>query len=389
MSREVELTQLAIPYADYSLLQLQWRRSGALTVLLSSSRLRHKNLYLALLCGAVVWHGGIEGFDMARDAGITLADERVSWKVPTLFGNDWVALSLAQTLNPLLPKPFFASAYGCPACAWAGGRNPRVREQLSEDELRRYFVAYRKVGADCALTFSRPDAGDYLDDAYCELLLSLVDEYGGQVIVVDDRLAHHIRETHPAVTLVASYNRCILDHEKGFGGIDEETYYRRLLERYDEVVVRCESALDGGVLPRMTDVADRIQVIVNQKCIPNCPDGARHIRATAQSIEREAADGTRVLATCTKPMRSRMGTVRIAAERRRALADMGFVTFKLQGRIAPATSAFKTMVCNILGEGLDVVLAEQVTPLVEEAFLLDCGGANFDAMVRIPASPGV
>ena len=326
---------------------------------------------------------------MARDVCITLADERVSWKVPTLFGNDWVALSLAHTLDPLLPKPLFASAYGCPACAWAGGRNPRVRERLPEGELRRYFAAYRKVGANCALTFSRPDAGDYLDDAYCELLLSLVDEYGGQAIVVDDRLARHIRETHPAVTLVASYNRCILDHEKGFGGLDEETYYRRLLERYDEVVVRCESALDGGVLPRMTDVADRIQVIVNQKCIPNCPDGARHIRATALSIEREAADGTRVLATCSKPQRSLMGTVQIDAERRRALADMGFVTFKLQGRIAPPTSAFKTIVSNILKEGLDVAMVEPVTSLVGETLMLDGSGTNFAAMVSIPASLAV
>ena len=326
---------------------------------------------------------------MARDVGITLADERVSWKVPTLFGNDWVALSLALALNPMLPEPLFASAYGCPACAWAGGRNPRVRERLPEDELRRYFEAYRKVGASCALTFSRPDAGDYLDDAYCELLLSLVDEYGGQVIVVDDRLARHIREAHPAVTLVASYNRCILDHAQGFGGLDEETYYRSLLERYDEVVVRCESALDGGVLPRMSDVADRIQVIVNQKCIPNCPDGARHIKATALSIEREATDGTRVLATCTKPLRSVMGTVYIDTERRRALADMGFVTFKLQGRIAPPTSAFKTIVSNILKEGLDVALSGPVMPLAEETLLLDGSGTNFDAMVSIPASLAV
>lgn len=326
---------------------------------------------------------------MTRDVSITLADERVSWKVPTLFGNDWVALSLAQALNPLLPKPLFASAYGCPACAWAGGRNPRVRERLSEDELRRYLEAYRTVGASCALTFSRPDAGDYLDDAYCALLLSLVDEYGGQAIVVDNRLARHIRETHPAVTLVASYNRCIIDHAQGFGGLNEESYYRTLLERYDEVVVRCEAALDGGVLPRMTDVADRIQVIVNQKCIPNCPDGERHIRATALSIKREAADGTRVLATCTKPMRSRMGTVYIDAERRRALADRGFVTFKLQGRIAPATSAFKTLVCNILNEGLDVTMAEPVTSLAEQTLMLDGSGTNFDAMVRIPASLGV
>ena len=56
-----------------------------------------------------------------------LADERISWKVPTLFDNDWVGLCLAQVLNPLLPKPLFSIAYGCPACAWAGGRPSRMQ----------------------------------------------------------------------------------------------------------------------------------------------------------------------------------------------------------------------------------------------------------------------
>ncbi len=319
-----------------------------------------------------------------QDTSISLVDERVSWKVPTLFGNDWVALSLAQALNPLLPKPFFSTAYGCPACAWAGGRNPRVRESLSEGDLRRYLEAYRSVGANCAFTFSRPDAGDYLDDAYGELLLTLIEEYRGQAIVVDHRLARHIRETHPAVRLVASYNRCILDHAEGFGGLSEQDYYRSLLECYDEVVIRCEPALEEGALDELADVAGRIQIIVNQKCVPNCPDGARHIAVTAQSIEREASSGERVLAHCTQPLRKAKGTVEVSPERRRALADKGFTLFKLQGRIAPATKAFKILVGNILSDGLDVASSETLMPLVEQTLLLDGCGTDFSAMVRIP-----
>ena len=320
---------------------------------------------------------------------ISLADERVTWKVPTLFGNDWVALSLAQALNPLLPKPFFATAYGCPACAWAGGRNPRVREGLSEKDLRRYFEAYRSVGANCAFTFSRPDAGDYLDDTYCELLLSLIEAYDGQVIVVDDRLARHIRSTHPAVRIVASYNRCILDHAQGFGGMREEDYYRKLLESYDEVVIRCEAALEGGIIEDLTDIADRIQIIVNQKCVPNCPDGARHIAVTAQSIEHEATSGERVLASCTQPQRKVMGTVHVSPARRRELADMGYTLFKLQGRINPPTGAFKNLVQNILKDGMDAVPSEVMMPLVQASLWLDCSGTDFSEMTRIPDSLGL
>lgn len=333
----------------------------------------------------MVAHGN-EGHGMAQETSICLADERIDWKVPSLFGNDRVALSLAQALNPLLPKPLFSSAYGCPVCAWAGGRNPRVRESLSESDVRRYFEAYRRVGAFPALTFSRPDAGDFLDDAYCELLLSLAEEYGGQAIVVDDRLAQHIREVHPNVKTVASYNRCIIDHAQGFGGMSEEDYYRSLLERYDEVVIRCEAAFEGCAVDRMADLAGRIQIIVNQKCVPDCPDGVSHIMATAQSIQRENESGERVLARCTHPLRGVKGTVYIGEERRRALADMGFTQFKLQGRIASPTDAFKTIVRNILKDGMEAVSSDALMPVVLESLSLDGSGTNFDAMVEIPAS---
>lgn len=78
-----------------------------------------------------------------------LADERISWKVPVLLNNDWIALRLAKALNPQLPKPLFESVYGCPPCAWAGGRPSKVRRTLEESELRRYFEAYAEVGASC------------------------------------------------------------------------------------------------------------------------------------------------------------------------------------------------------------------------------------------------
>lgn len=262
--------------------------------------------------------------------------------------------------------------------------------QFDEMWSNRVTIAGTSLGTNgkCALTFSRPDAGDYLDDPYCELLLSLMGEYGGQAIVVDGRLASHIRATHPEVRLVASYNRCILDHAQGFGGLREEDYYRDLLERYDEVVVRCEAAFEGGALEGMADVADRIQVIVNQKCVPNCPDGARHIAATARSIELEASEGRRVLARWTQPLREAMGTVYIRPERRLALADRGFTLFKLQGRIAPATSTFKNLLCNILKDGMQAASSDVLLPLVEATLRLDGAGTDSDAMMSIPSSLG-
>lgn len=78
---------------------------------------------------------------MVPEKTVQLADECVSWKVPTLFDNDWVGLSLARALNPLLPKPLFSTAYGCPACAWAGGRHAWVHQAAKQTNPAIVFFA--------------------------------------------------------------------------------------------------------------------------------------------------------------------------------------------------------------------------------------------------------
>ena len=320
-----------------------------------------------------------------RETTVELADERVEWKVPTLFDNDWVALSLAHALNPLLSKPLFSTAYGCPACAWAGGRPLRQQRRLDERELRRYFEAYRAVGSCCALTFSRPDAGNFLDDAYSNLLLSLVDEYGGQAIVVDDRLAQYIRATHPSVTTVASNNVCVLGFAKGFGGLDEEQYYRNLLERYDEVVVRCEALLPGGIAERLVDIADRIELIVNQRCVINCPDAPAHIAAMTRVIKTMADGGTPSKHPCTQDSNKKnFGTIYVSRERRAVLADMGFVKFKLQGRNSPATMLLKNLVRNICRDGDAALDLDALYPIMEESLVMDVTRISLEELKSVP-----
>ncbi len=312
--------------------------------------------------------------DPVRDSqpALALADERVSWKVPTLFNNDWVALTLAKELAPFLPKPLFSSAYGCTDCAWAGGRNTRM-PQLSEEELRRYFEAYAQVGATCALTFSRPDAGDYLNDAYCNMLLSLVGEFGGSAIVVDERLARHIRSTHPEVSLAASYNLCLLARAKSFHGIGEEKYYRKLLELYDVVIVRNEALLEGGIAWQLVDVADRIELIVNQNCLVDCPFAAEHVAATAKAIEamREGRPAPSNGCIIMRRGLARQPSTYVDPARRRVLADMGFTRFKIAGRNTSASMLVGNILGQILSGATSLASTESMRRIVRTVALLD------------------
>ena len=284
-----------------------------------------------------------------RFSGIRIDDERISWKVPALFDNDWTALTLAHELSPALGKPLFQTAYGCPACAWAGGRLCRVSETLDEATLRRYFEAYGKVGSRCAFTFSRADAGRFVDDPYCNMLLALIDEYEGQAIVVDDVLARHIRATHPGVSIVASNNKAVLARWKGFDGVDELEFYHGLLETYDEVVVRVETMLDDTQTERLADIADRTQVIVNQLCAKECQYAPQHIANVAARIKEGSLvrfDGIKCIHFLEHGMREREDTIYVPRARRKILADRGFRLFKLSGRNASC----KGLATNIISE---------------------------------------
>lgn len=318
----------------------------------------------------------------SRDA--LLADERISWKVPVLLNNDWVALRLAEALNPQLSKPFFQSAYGCPSCAWAGGRPSKVRRIIEEPELRRYFEAYARVGASCALTLSRPDAGEELSDPYCNTLLDLLDEYDGQAIVVDERLARYIRSTHPGVKLVASNNRVFLDFNQGFLGFSERDYYLRLLELYDTVVVRSEVLLEGSIAEGLTDVASRVEVIVNQICLPNYPEATWHIQAGAEVVKEQLAGGEAEWPHCKYP--NRTVTNYVPHERRAELVEMGFTDFKLQGRNRRTHKLAAYLVDGILSDEGREVLKDALRPVFVDATYLVLMGASPDALASIPQS---
>ena len=60
---------------------------------------------------------------------------RAHWKVPALFCNDWACLKIGNVLREREGRDVFHTAYGAPACAWAGGRPPLVKEKLLIDDV--------------------------------------------------------------------------------------------------------------------------------------------------------------------------------------------------------------------------------------------------------------
>jgi hypothetical protein len=278
--------------------------------------------------------------DMQKDLQLYRSyHDRTQWKVPAFCCNDWAALRLLQICSELSSVLPFDIVYGAPRCSWAGGRPSAINQPLNEKELAKYLRAYRTLGVTCAFTLSKLHVPqeDY-SDPYCNLILDLIEEYGGQAIVFDDGLAAYIRKAHPKVKTIASLNKAMCDYKQGFGNeVDEVDYYLRLLELYDEVVIRCEFASEDKNLESLSDVNDHIEIIVNQFCAPDCKNVYKHLKA----IEDWNDNGQ--IGQCQQcfslgtllDMGTRLkANLFMSVTRIEELAGKGFVRMKLAGRNA-------------------------------------------------------
>lgn len=282
----------------------------------------------------------------------------VSWKVPAFCTNDWAALTVAGMCEAAGAGRPFEVAYGAPECAWAGGRPAAVRRRLSEDEMERYFQAYGRFGVRVALTLSRLEVGEgALDDPYCELLLDVAARNGAEAIVADDALAGHIRSRHPEMRLIASFNKPLCELDPHASPEEETAYYRRLLGLYDEVVVRCEYALDDGRIGLLGEgERPRAEVIVNQICVPNCPVGRRHMRALEDWDGRGPCQGCFHVPAAHAPERRLAQNLYVSSRRIDQLAAMGVSKMKIGGRNAPVPR-FLDLLATYVFEPTGAILA--------------------------------
>lgn len=157
------------------------------------------------------------------------------------------------------------SVYGCfPDCVMNGGR-AFVRPRYSRDEMERAFEALEEFGAKARLTFTNMlVAEEHLDDAYFNEILDVARGHAVEVIVHSDMVDRYIRETC-GFKRVLSTTRVLKD-------VDE---LNAATERFDYVVLDYNRNKDRAFLSQI-EHPERIEVMVNELCHPNCPHRQEH-----------------------------------------------------------------------------------------------------------------
>ena len=124
----------------------------------------------------------------------------------------------------------------------------------------------------------------------------------------------------------------------------EAEYYRHLFETYNEVVIRCEAALDDTVLAQCADLLPRCEALVNQQCYRDCQFCDRHI-ASMEALnlagrrpgagDRPGSQSCYYLNEARQLPKRLANSLFISESRIRALACRGLTKFKPAGRNQP------------------------------------------------------
>ena len=210
--------------------------------------------------------------------------KNIIWSLPLLFEFEatWAAIYDHFRLYGIdIPS---VNAYGSPANAWTGGRQPSFKDKLDANSLKKIFEYMYSVNATPTIVFSYTGiTKDDLKDEYANYLLDAALEADARFIVFSDMLRDYIKEKKPDAEIVASVIKPIFEFQgenaKNWTAEKETEYYNKLLKEYDIVVVRPEYS--RSVLletPEVIDDISRVEVLINQHCIANCPKALNHYR---------------------------------------------------------------------------------------------------------------
>jgi collagenase-like PrtC family protease len=229
--------------------------------------------------------------------------------------------------------------HGAPAVPWNAGRWSAIPFNAADFAATLDLLYSQNAGYYATFTNHLIEERD-LADPVCNQMLECINrrpDLNG-VIVNSEILCKYIRREYPQLRLVASITKVALERGEG-----KAAYYRELGERFYRYVVHPDDCLNLKLLDELD--RDKAEIIVNENCVAGCRNRVHHFDANArrqraaspteqQLLKQELSE---LAANCRSPVNlsrldSRERSCNLTPSEMRAVYDMGFRQFKLQGR---------------------------------------------------------
>lgn len=221
------------------------------------------------------------------------------------------------------------SVYGTiPGAIWNGGRS--VFGISPRSDVEKIVKSYNDRGIPARFTWTNSLLEEkHVHDTYCNMIMQVADNGMNQVLVNRDCLEEYLRKEYPGYKVISSTTKRMTD----LTGLTEE-----LQKDYHLVVLDYDLNHDEKVLSQLQPYADKIEILVNEICYPNCPKRAEHYRDEARAqLEYDILSKfqcpnkatPRVFEECMKR------PAFISNEQIGEYIEKGYVNFKIVGRGLP------------------------------------------------------
>lgn len=268
---------------------------------------------------------------------------RARWNVSGLFIHDMMLQGILSLSISRFNCRFIESVHGSPPVRWNSGRIQNTT--LDQKNLAASFIntlqTYKDLGVNVIFTFSNSLLEkEHLNDQTCNFMLQKLAEIHGEnggVILSSELLSRYIREKYPELKQIASVVKVTMEDGKG-----KSEYYKSIEERYDKFVVHPDDNFNPGLLSQLNP--HKAELLVNEPCLLDCPTRKRHyiLYSEASKYLKPSLEELREFEVntcksvpfykqlfCPEP---RMRNCNLTVSELKALYDMGFREFKLQGR---------------------------------------------------------
>ncbi len=208
------------------------------------------------------------------------------WTVGGAFHYKESLLLLAQFMKSYVGVRNINRVMGAVPCLWSLDWFVQRRPEGSGVYVST-LENYAKAGIGVELVFDNPFiADDDLNDPYALFLVRelvrLNPTQRNAVAVASDKLAVHLRRLFPQMYIHCHVNRLLAEPR---GRTRTAGLYAKLLELYNRVSLHPADAAKPAIYKAITDPL-RIDVIVNDICLRNCPMRREHLKILS-SMRRE------------------------------------------------------------------------------------------------------
>ncbi len=200
-------------------------------------------------------------------------EREIYWHLPGLCYFRLLNQVLLSTMATY-PEKFrdgykIGSVYGTiPGAIWNGGR--AVFGITTKADVERVVELYNSRNVPVRFTWTNSLLEEkHVYDTYCNMIMKVADNGFNQVLVNRPVLEEYIRKEYPSYKLISSTTKRMTD----LAMLKEE-----IAKDYHLVVLDYDLNRDEKVIKELEPVADRLEILVNEICYPNCPSRAEHYR---------------------------------------------------------------------------------------------------------------